>query len=66
MKPLASRMPFIATALLAWAGNYWPIAVYVAAMALITVVAVYLAPETFRSDITEERPEERQLIAEKQ
>jgi MHS family shikimate/dehydroshikimate transporter-like MFS transporter len=35
------------------------------AMAFITVVAVYLAPETFRSDITEERPEERQLIAEK-
>jgi MFS family permease len=58
--------PFVATALLAWAGNYWPIAVYVAAMALITVVAVYLAPETFRIDITEERPEERQLIAEKQ
>ncbi len=58
--------PFIATALLAWAGNYWPVAVYVGAMALITVVAVYLAPETFRSDITEERPEERQLIAEKQ
>lgn len=58
--------PFVATALLAWAGNYWPIAVYVAAMALITVVAVYLAPETFRSDIAEERPEERQLVAEKQ
>ena len=58
--------PFIATALLAWAGSYWPVAVYLAVMALITVVAVYLAPETFQSDITEERPEERQLIAERQ
>jgi MFS transporter, MHS family, shikimate and dehydroshikimate transport protein len=58
--------PFIATALLAWAGSYWPVAVYLAAMALITVVAVYLAPETFQSDITEEKPEERQLIAERQ
>ena len=58
--------PFIATALLAWAGNYWPVAVYLAAMALITIVAVYLAPETFQSDVTEERPEERQLIAERQ
>ena len=58
--------PFIATALLAWAGSYWPVAVYLSAMALITIVAVYLAPETFQSDITEERPEERQLIAERQ
>ncbi len=58
--------PFIATALLAWAGNYWPVAVYLAVMALITIVAVYLAPETFQSDIAEEQPEERQLIAEKQ
>ncbi len=58
--------PFVATALLAWAGNFWPVAVYLAAMALITMVAVYLAPETFQSDITEEQPEERQLIAERQ
>jgi MFS family permease len=58
--------PFIATALLAWAGSYWPVAVYLAAMALINIVAVYLAPETFQSDITEERPEERQLIAQRQ
>jgi len=58
--------PFVATALLAWAGNFWPVAVYLAVMALITIVAVYLAPETFQSDITEEQPEERQLIAERQ
>jgi MFS family permease len=58
--------PFIATALLAWAGNYWPVAVYLGAMALITAVAVYLAPETFRIDIAEGQPGERQLIAEKQ
>lgn len=39
--------PFIATALLGVDHNAsWPIAIYVAAMALITVVASYLAPET--------------------
>lgn len=39
--------PFVATALLSVDHNAsWPIALYVAGMALITVVASYLAPET--------------------
>jgi MHS family shikimate/dehydroshikimate transporter-like MFS transporter len=55
--------PFIATALLAWAGgDPWPVALYMAAMAVISVVAVLLAKETYRGDIHEEQPEERQLI----
>jgi hypothetical protein len=33
-------------------------------MALITVVSVLLATETFQGDITETRTEERELIAE--
>ena len=46
--------PFIATALLAWAGSYWPVALYVMAAGLISFVSVYLATESFREDLTEE------------
>ncbi|MFD7503750.1 MFS transporter [Streptomyces sp. NPDC059850] len=38
--------PIIATALFAWAGASWPIAVFLMGMGVITVVAVALAPET--------------------
>ena len=46
--------PFIATALLAWAGSYWPVALYIMTAALISFVSVYLATESFREDLTEE------------
>jgi hypothetical protein len=46
--------PFIATALLARAGEYWTVAVYVMAAGLISFVSVYLATESFREDLTEE------------
>src|SRR5215213_7739739 len=39
--------PAICTALLAWSGSYWPIALYMIAMGLIGVVSVYFAPETY-------------------
>jgi len=39
--------PLIATALLSWSGGKpWPIALYMTAMALITLTSVYLAAET--------------------
>ncbi|WP_235079474.1 MFS transporter [Amycolatopsis orientalis] len=38
--------PFIATALLAWQGSYWPVALYLAALGVLSVLAVALAPET--------------------
>ncbi|CAM4124583.1 MFS transporter [Kibdelosporangium persicum] len=38
--------PLIATALLADYGSAWPVSIYVAAMCLVTVVAVVLASET--------------------
>src|SRR5215213_1169462 len=44
--------PFIATGLLAWSGSYWPVALYMIGLALITVVAVYLGPETYQRDIS--------------
>lgn len=47
--------PFVATALLSWAGSYWPVAIYIAAMALITLVCLYFLPETYRSEISEGR-----------
>jgi MHS family shikimate/dehydroshikimate transporter-like MFS transporter len=52
--------PFIATALLAWAGSYWPVALYVAGVALISLVSVYLATETFRVELSEELSREPQ------
>ena len=55
--------PLIAVALLASYG-YPAVAAYMAIMALITVVSVILASETFREDILETQAEERQLIAE--
>jgi MFS transporter, MHS family, shikimate and dehydroshikimate transport protein len=55
--------PLIATALLA-ASGYTAVAVYMAIMALITVVSVILASETFREDIFRTQAEERRLIAE--
>ncbi|WP_063735481.1 MFS transporter [Streptomyces sp. RTd22] len=38
--------PIIATALLAWAGASWPIALFLIGMGAVTVIAVAAAPET--------------------
>lgn len=49
---LGGLSPLIATALLAWAGGQsWAVAGFLAAMCLVTVVSIYLTPETFRSKI---------------
>jgi MFS transporter, MHS family, shikimate and dehydroshikimate transport protein len=55
--------PLISLALLT-AYGYGAVALYMAAMALITVVSVLLTAETFQGDITETKAEERELIAE--
>ncbi len=49
--------PLIATVLLGYYG-YTAVAWYLAGMALITIIAVVTAAETYRGDIIEERPEE--------
>ena len=55
--------PFIAVALLAWTGSYWPIAVYMIGMAAITVVSVYLATETSFAEISDVHHEqEREVV----
>ena len=55
--------PLIATALLA-ASGYTAVAIYMAIMALITVVSVILASETYQEDILETQEGERRLVAE--
>jgi MFS transporter, MHS family, shikimate and dehydroshikimate transport protein len=55
--------PLIAVALLASYG-YTAVAVYMAFMALITVISVLLASETFQEDIEETQPAERRLVSE--
>ena len=55
--------PLIAVALLASYG-YTAVAVYMAFMALITVISVILASETFQEDLEETQPAERRLVSE--
>jgi metabolite-proton symporter len=44
--------PFVAATLLLWGGHQpWAVAVYMMALALLTALAVYYGPETYRSDI---------------
>ncbi|QIN78522.1 MFS transporter [Rubrobacter marinus] len=56
--------PFIATALLVWSGgDPWPISLFAFAAGLVTLVSVLLAAETFRTDLEEEKPREREGVA---
>lgn len=46
--------PLIAAALLEWSGdNSWPVSTYLVATAVITLLSIYLAAETFNADIGE-------------
>lgn len=55
--------PLIAVSLLA-AFGYWAVALYMIGLALITVVSVILASETYQDDIYETHAQERRLISE--
>ena len=51
--------PAVASLLVIWfAGAPWGVACYIVVLAGITTAAVFWAPETYRSDIMAERPEE--------
>lgn len=54
--PLAGGLaPLIASALLGWSGGApWPVAAYLALLAVVTLVSVLLVPETSRSDLARE------------
>src|SRR6266436_2482529 len=44
--------PFIATALVAWSGSWWPVACYAIFLSACTVIAIWAGPETFEESIT--------------
>jgi MFS transporter, MHS family, shikimate and dehydroshikimate transport protein len=46
--------PVVATALLARSGGQaWPVSVYMVALAVVTLVSIWLSAETFREQLTE-------------
>lgn len=51
--------PLIATSLLAAYGTYWPIAIYLAILGVITTFAVAVAPETLSRGLGESNDEDR-------
>jgi membrane protein YdbS with pleckstrin-like domain len=64
--PSGAIAPAVATALLVWSGSSWPVAAYVAVIALVSVVSLYFAPETYRTNIfgKQEHERERQELQE--
>jgi metabolite-proton symporter len=44
--------PFVATALVAAYGSWWPVACYAMFLSLCTAVAIWFGPETYQEDIT--------------
>jgi metabolite-proton symporter len=51
--------PFIAALLVGWmAGAPWGVACYVILLSLLTALAIWVGPETYRSDIRADAPEE--------
>src|ERR1700720_2189723 len=49
--------PFVATALVAAYGTWWPVACYAIFLSLCTVVAIWIGPETYKKDITAAEPD---------
>src|SRR5262249_34394786 len=51
--------PFLSSLLVIWAGGQpWGVAVYIIVLALITALAVYFGPETYRIDLKSDKPAE--------
>src|SRR5580698_7171857 len=44
--------PFLATALVAWSGSWWPVASYAALLSALTAIAIWCGPETYQESIT--------------
>ncbi|MGW5382568.1 MFS transporter [Nocardia sp. NPDC003963] len=45
-------VPFVAAALFAWSGSSWPLSLYIVVVSSISFIAIYLARESYRDDIT--------------
>jgi metabolite-proton symporter len=55
--------PFVAAALVAAYGSWWPVACYAMFLSLCTVVAIWIGPETYREDIAAETVGQDELPA---
>jgi uncharacterized iron-regulated membrane protein len=44
--------PFVAAALVAAFGSWWPVACYAGLLSVFTVIAVWFGPETYKESIT--------------
>src|ERR1700752_647442 len=44
--------PFVATALVAWSGTWWPVALYAAGLSALTAFEIWAGPETYHESIT--------------
>ena len=53
--------PFVATALVAAYGTWWPVACYAIFLSLCTVVAIWVGPETFQDSIDSDAPAKDQF-----
>jgi MFS family permease len=51
--------PFVATALVAAYGSWWPVACYAMFLSMCTVIAIWFGPETYQEDITAVAPDPR-------
>jgi len=50
--PTGAVAPLIATSLVsAWSGSVWPVAIYVMAMALLSLISVFFLPETHQRNL---------------
>ena len=51
--------PFVSALLVIWAGGKpWGVALYIIVLSLLTATALYLGPETYRSDLNAEPPDD--------
>src|SRR6201990_898220 len=55
--------PFVAAALVAWSGSWWPVACYAALLAALTAFAVWCGPETYEESITVDNTSDGKLHA---
>jgi metabolite-proton symporter len=55
--------PFVATALVAAYGSWWPVACYAMFLSMCTVIAIWFGPETYQEDITAVAPDPREELS---
>jgi metabolite-proton symporter len=53
--------PFVAAALVAWSGTWWPVALYAAGLSALTALAVWAGPETYQESITVDNSTDSEL-----